>query len=181
MMALAMLSSASLALPSIEEVQAEVRRNYAQAENLMREVIRARPGSAKARYIYAEIPAHNQRLDQAAQEAQEAREAREAQQIARDLNFPQPDEFRTFEQLLAYEQRTDRSLSSMSSDVERMPALGAQLPSDRSSSLPNWIWRLGAAAVALLLWRTVVAVRRATAMPSAPTPASTTDGDAPRG
>jgi hypothetical protein len=125
----------------------------------MREVVRARQGSAKAHYVYAEILAHNRRFDQAAQEA------REAQQLTPDLNFTQLDKFRAFEQLLAREQRTGRSLSSMSSpSTAWMPALGAQLPSNRNSSLPGWIWWFGAAAIALLLWLTVRAVRQSAAM-----------------
>lgn len=160
MMALAILSFASFALPSIDEVQAEVQRgNYAQAESAMREVVRARPASARAHYVYAEILAHIGRFDQAAQEA------REAQQIAPDLNFTQPEKFRAFEQLLAREQRTGRSLSSMSlPSTAWMPALGAQLPSNRNSSLPGWIWWFGAAVVALMLSLTVRAVRQSAAM-----------------
>ena len=161
MMALAILSFASFALPSIDEVQAEVQRgNYAQAESLMREVVRARPGSAKTHYVYAEILAHNGRFDQA------AREAREARQVAPDLNFTQPDKFRAFEQLLAREQRTGRSLSSMSSPLTAwMPAPGVRPPAHRNSSLPGWTGWLAAAAVALLLWLTVRAVRQSAAMP----------------
>jgi len=162
MVALAILSFASFALPSIDEVQAEVQRgNYVQAESLMREVVRARPGSAKAHYVYAEILAHNRHFDQAAQEAREAR------RVAPDLNFTQPDKFRAFEQLLAREQRTGRSLSSMSSpSTAWMQALGERPPANRNSSLPGWIGWLAAAAVALLLWLTVRAVRQSAAMPA---------------
>ena len=62
------------AAPTVDAVQAEVQRgNYAQAETMMQEVVNARPGSAKAHYIYAEILAHNKRFDEAAKQAASAR------------------------------------------------------------------------------------------------------------
>jgi hypothetical protein len=61
---------ASFALPSLDEVQAEVQRgDYAQAESAMREVVKARPDSVKAHSVHAGILAHNRRFDQAAQKA----------------------------------------------------------------------------------------------------------------
>jgi Flp pilus assembly protein TadD len=60
--------------PSTQEVEAQVRQgNYAQAETMMREVVAARPDSARAHHVYAEILAHNRNLAQAAEEAQRAR------------------------------------------------------------------------------------------------------------
>ena len=47
------------ALPTLQEVETEVHAGrYAQAEAMMREVVDAKPGSAKAHYVYAEILAH---------------------------------------------------------------------------------------------------------------------------
>jgi hypothetical protein len=158
MTGLAMLSFASIALPSIDEVHAEVQRgNYAQAESAIREVVRARPGSALAHCVNAEILAHDRRFDQATQEAR---------QIAPDLNFIQPDRFRAFEQPQAREQRTGRALTSMwSPSTAGMPALGRQPPANRNSSLPGWFWPLGGAAIALLLWETVRTMRQFATMP----------------
>lgn len=163
-LALAMLSFTAFALPSLDEVQAEVRRgNYAQAEASMREVVKDRPGSARAHYVYAEILAHNQRYDRAAQEVREAR------QLAPDLNFTQPDEFRAFEALLARERRTSRPLSSMWSPANAWtPALDRPLAPARDTGIPAWLWVLSGAAVLLLLWRTAAVVSRAMATPANP-------------
>ena len=46
---------------------------YSQAEGMMREVVDAKPGSAKAHYIYAEILAHSGSFSKAAEEAGNAR------------------------------------------------------------------------------------------------------------
>jgi len=66
--ALAGLSVLAWALPTLQQVEAEVGRgNYAQAESMMREVVAAKPGSARAHYIYAEILAHQGKLALAAE------------------------------------------------------------------------------------------------------------------
>ena len=53
---LAALSAVAWALPTAQEVQAEVQQGrYARAEEMMREVVAAKPDSAKAHYVYAEI------------------------------------------------------------------------------------------------------------------------------
>ena len=157
MVALAVLSVAAFALPSVDAVQAEVQRgNFTQAESMMREVVAAKPGSAKAHYIYAEILAHNHRFDQA------ALEARLARQIDPDLRFTQPDKFRAFEQLLEREQRAAKSLSTAPATLA--PAPRAQPPVERSSGLPGWVWGLGFAVIAVLLWRMFSARRQAAAI-----------------
>ena len=48
-MSLALAAAASFALPTVEDVQAEVAKGrYVQAEEMMREVVAARPTSARA-------------------------------------------------------------------------------------------------------------------------------------
>jgi tetratricopeptide (TPR) repeat protein len=64
----------ALALPTLAEVEAEVRASrYSQAEAMMAEVVQAKPASAKARYIYAEILAHNRQYEAATTQLREAR------------------------------------------------------------------------------------------------------------
>ena len=71
----ALVSALAWALPTIQQVEAELRQgNYAQAESMMNEVVTARPGSARAHYVYAEILAHNRNFAKAADEAQRARQ-----------------------------------------------------------------------------------------------------------
>jgi len=158
MLALLVLSVAVFALPSVEAVQNEVQQgHYAQAESMMREVVTAKPNSAKAHYIYAEILAHNGRFAQAAQETRLAR------QLDPQIGFTQPDKFRSFEQLLEREQSTARSPAAPST-VQRAPAPVA--PVQRSSSgLPGWAWGLGFAVIAVLVWRLLSARRQAAAAP----------------
>ncbi|HTJ07901.1 MAG TPA: tetratricopeptide repeat protein, partial [Caldimonas sp.] len=71
---LAAFAAVAWALPTLQEVETEVQAGrYAQAETMMREVVDAKPGSAKAHYIYAEILAHQGKVALAAAEAQKAR------------------------------------------------------------------------------------------------------------
>ena len=58
-MALGGVAVLAWALPTQQQVEAEVGQgNYAEAESMMREVVAARPDSARAHYVYAEILAH---------------------------------------------------------------------------------------------------------------------------
>ena len=73
--ALASLSLLAWSLPTLQQVEAEVRQgHYTQAESMMREVVAARPDSARAHYIYAEILAHDGKTALALEEAKAARQ-----------------------------------------------------------------------------------------------------------
>lgn len=160
---LAFAAAGAWAVPSVDAVQAEVQRgNYAQAETLMREVVAAKPESAKAHYILAEVLAHNRRFDEAAQEA------RKAQQIDPQLRFTQPQKFRDFEQLLEREKAHTKAISSAPLNPAPAPrAVPAQpAPQAGSSGLPGWLWGVGFAVVAVLLWRMIAARRQASAGPA---------------
>ena len=61
---------------------------------MMREVVAAKPGSAKAHYVYAEILAHDGKIALAAEEAQKAR------LLDPDVKFTDPEKFRSFEAAL---------------------------------------------------------------------------------
>lgn len=162
---LALGSVAGFALPSVEAVQAELQQgHYAQAEGMLREVVQAKPGSAKAHYVYAEVLAHNGRFEMA------AAEARLAQQIEPDLHFTQPEKFRAFEQLLEREQRVASSPGTLAQ---------AGAPSQRSSGVPGWVWGLGFAGLAVLIWRLMVVRSQGPVAMPAPAAAGYPPGYAP--
>lgn len=141
-MSLVFLASVAHALPTLADVEAEVQKgNYVQAQSMMHEVVTAKPGSAKAHYVYAEVLAHNDDFAQASQEAALAK------QIDPALKFTQPEKFNAFEQLLEREkQRAARvpravsSLDSLSRAVPTLPAVPVQAQlrpaEERSSGLP---------------------------------------------
>jgi hypothetical protein len=162
--ALAALNFAAFALPNIATVQTEISQgHYAQAETMMREVVAAKPGSAKAHYVYAEILAHERRFVLAAEEAASAK------RLDPLLHFTQPDKFNAFTQLLDREQASARRVST----PERAAATAlvtapapAQAQARRESSdspasngggtgsgTPGWVWGLGGAGLAFAAWR----------------------------
>ena len=159
---LAVLLPFAWALPSEPEVEAQVRGgHYAQAESMMQEVVAAKPQSAKAHYIYAEILAHNARFTQAA--AEEAR----ARAIDPSLKFSDPAKVRAFDELLDREQRRVHSdgtpLGGLAGSVA--PATATPIAPQRqamadqvetrsaSPGLPRWVWLLGLIALAVVAWR----------------------------
>ncbi len=158
--ALAGLAFSALALPTVDEVQAEVAKgNYTHAEQMMREVVADKPGSARAHYIYAEILAHDKRFDLAAEQAARAKS------IDPGLKFTQPEKFRAFEQLLEREQAAARRPAV--TERAAVPAFRepAALPVERSSGVPGWVWGLGLAAVAFVAWRVLSTRRQAAPAP----------------
>ncbi len=158
---MAFAASAAFALPTVAEVQAEVQKgNYAQAQTMMREVVTAKPGSAKAHYIYAEILAHNARFDEAAQET------RLAKQLDPAIKFTQADKFRAFEQMLDREQQNARAKAAASAVTKPVDLGPTTLPQTRSDAaprqqvearqaggVPGWAWGLGIAVIAFFGWR----------------------------
>ena len=163
--ALAACCLAAQALPTLDAVQAEVQRgNYAQAETMMQEVVAAKPGSAKAHYIYAEILAHNRRFDLAASQAARAREADPT------LKFADAAKFQAFESLLQREQQAaaaPRALSNAPLNVPSARPMARQAPApEPASGIPSWVWVIGLAGVGFVVWRMVSGRRQATAMGS---------------
>jgi hypothetical protein len=177
--AFAAFSCAAHALPTVADVQAEVQRgNFTQAQSMMREVVQARPKSAKAHYIYAEILARNGKFDDA------SREAAQARQLDPAIKFTQAEKFRSFEQAVnRAKQRADASaapspamptpstgtttLSNLgpSSSQVATPALRepvqAQAPIDRApplgesrgSGVPGWLLPVGLVVLLFVGWR----------------------------
>ena len=73
---LALLSTlwmgAAHALPTVDQVQAAAKSgDYAGAEKMVREVVAARPDSARAHYVLAEILAHERKFGEAATDPKE--------------------------------------------------------------------------------------------------------------
>ncbi len=144
MSTLALSSLWAMALPTVDEVQAEVRQGrYAQAEVMMKEVVTAKPGSAKGRYVYAEILAHNGKRDQALQEVKLAR------QLDPAISFTEPEKFRSFEQSL------QRGNGAASPSAMNAPTVFGKSSPAASSGVPAWLWGVGGLAVAMLVWRMV--------------------------
>jgi hypothetical protein len=153
-----MLSAAALALPSIDEVQSEVRQGrWAHAEEMMREVVAAKPGSARAHYVYAEILAHDGRFDLAREEAAQAR------QLDPAIKFTDASKFAAFERLLEREQAAARrpAATVATPALAPVPAPTPAAPAAASSGLPGWVWAVGLALVGWLGWRMFAARRQA--------------------
>ncbi|CAN5362780.1 hypothetical protein BH11PSE9_BH11PSE9_27270 [soil metagenome] len=159
---MALAATAAFALPTVADVQAEVQKgNYTQAQTMMREVVTAKPGSAKAHYIYAEILAHNARFDEAAQETKLAK------QLDPAIKFTQADKFRAFEQMLDREQQSARAKAAAPTAVKPVDLGPTTLPQTRSDAaarqqqieprqsggVPGWAWGLGIAAIVFFGWR----------------------------
>jgi len=145
--ALALASALAFALPSTEDVQAAIRAgNYSQADVMMHEVVAAKPQSAKAHYVYAEILAHEGRFADAAGQARTARELDPA------IGFTDPARFRSFEQEL---QRAQGQAGSPQVIDETAPPPRAA-PARASGGVPGWVWAAGFAVVAFLVLRAVM-------------------------
>lgn len=158
MFALMMASALAWALPSEAEIQAQVKAGqYEQAEKSMAEVVAAKPDSAKAHYVYAQILAHQRRFDEAAQQAAKARTLDPA------LHFTQPDKFKAFEALLQREQHPSAARPAASPgaaltplpDSRPAPATAPPPAVPERGGVPGWVWGAGFAVLALVLWRAV--------------------------
>lgn len=156
--ALAVVSVVALALPSVEAVRAEAQRgHWAQAETMMQEVVSARPGSARAHYVYAEILAHNRRFEQAAAEAARAR------RIDPSIAFTDPAEFAAFEKALERQSSAARASTTAPAPATRVSPVAAA--PEASAAVPTWAWVLGLAAVAAIVFVVVSRRRQATIAP----------------
>ena len=152
--AAALWSASALALPSVNDVQAAVKAgDFPKAETMMQEVVADKPQSAKAHYLYAEILAHDAKFSDAAAQARQARQLDPALSFTND-----PEKFRSFERLLEREQAGPGAAAqgvpqaAAPARVNMAPAVPRQAP---SSGVPGWIWVVGLAVVAFLIFRAV--------------------------
>ena len=166
-LSLLMAHAAGFALPTLDAVQAEIKRgHYTQAEDMMREVVTAKPGSAKARYVYAELLAHDRHFNQAAEEAGLAR------RLDPDLRFTQPEKFNAFVRLLEREQGT---ASPVDRAAPALPSAPTPVQARPVTGVPGWAWGAGLLALALLAWRALGIGRQGQAS-GAVAPGSTSHG-----
>lgn len=148
----ALFMSVAQALPSVDEVQAATRRgDYPAAEQMMREVIAAKPGSAKGHYVLAEILAHQRQFTEALEQARKARSLDPA------IKFTDPARFEAFEQLLEREHRAQSASaqSSLGSGGAVAPPVQRQVQpaapvQQASGGVPVWVV-LGGAVVFILV------------------------------
>ena len=143
----ALLAFAALvawALPTLDQVENEVRLGHlTNAESMMREVVAAKPGSARAHYVYAEVLARNGDFAAAREQTRLAR------QIDPQITFTDPARFAGFESLLARESAgpTARAAGNDGAlGVGRNAEAGAR-------GMPGWVWGALLAIAAVLLWR----------------------------
>ena len=171
-LALAFVAVGSIAhaVPTVAEVQAEVQKgNFTQAQSMLREVVIAKPGSAKAHYLYAEILAHNSKF------AEAAREVAEAKRLDPALKFTDAAKFDAFEQLLQREQRNEAQRASRNTgnagnagnsnaalNSSSRPTQVAQRAPEPASGMPSWVLPVGLAILAVIGWR-MYSKRRAAA------------------
>lgn len=125
------------ALPNVDEVQAAAQRgDYAGAEKMMREVVAAKPDSARAHYVLAEILAHQRQFSEASEHARRARSLDPA------IKFTDAAKFSAFEQLLQREQAaTSKALTPAA--VAPAPPPRAVPAEPSGSGVPVWLLVVG--------------------------------------
>ena len=142
---------AAQALPNVDEVQAATQRgDYAGAEKMMREVIAAKPGSARAHYVLAEILAHERQFKEAAEHAGRARALDPA------IKFTDPAKFNEFEQLLQRQQAARASTAPAPALTEAAPpprALPAPQAAASGGGVPVWLLVVGVVVFIALAMR----------------------------
>ena len=153
------VSSLVLALPTPKDIEASVQAGqFDRAETQLREVIKARPTSAKAHYELGQVLARQGRFIEAEQSLNEARKLEPSLKFASSAQ--------QFNDLLA-------KVTAKTAAPAKTPAVAAQvapvaptatLPSRPEPSTPWGLILLGAAGVALV----VVLVRRSAAAKAAP-------------
>lgn len=140
--------------PSIKDVQAATQRgDYAAAEKMTREVIAARPDSAKAHYVLAEILAHERKFSEAATHVQRARGIDPA------IKFADPARFSAFEQLLQREQAAEARPAGVPAAITPAAVPARAAPEERGSGggVPVWVLIVGAG---LFIWLAASWMRR---------------------
>lgn len=151
---LALLSTlwmgAAQALPTVDQVQAAAKSgDYAGAEKMMREVVAAKPDSARAHYVLAELLAHQRQFDEAAEHARRARALDPA------IKFTDPAKFSAFEQALQRQQAAAAKATAPAA-LEPTPAAPRTAPVEQryepapSSGGGVPVWLLGVGAIAFV-------------------------------
>ena len=146
--ALVLFTSLAWALPTVQQVEAEVKQGrFTQAETMMAEVVAAKPQSAKAHYLYAELLAHNANFTKASEQAALAKS------LDPKIGFTDPARFEAFQKTLQREldpvprERTTSVPAPARVAAERV----AQAP-PASSGIPGWVWFGGLMLIGMALW-----------------------------
>ena len=152
--AAALWSAAAFALPTSNEVQAAVKAgDFPKAESMMQEVVAAKPQSAKAHYLYAEILAHDAKFSDATAQARQARTLDPALSFTTD-----PEKFKSFERLLEREQAGPAVTPQVQAPTTHVTPAPPVVPQQAASSgIPGWIWVGG---IGLLLFFVIRAISR---------------------
>lgn len=149
-----LMSSLAFALPTEQQVQDAVRGGqYTQAESMMAEVVGAKPNSAKAHYVYAELLAHNGNIGRASEEAAKAR------QLDPNIGFTDAAKFRTFEDEL---QRAQNAPQSRARAVPTNTGGEMRTSAPSGGGMPSWIWLVALVVIGVMLWRGFMRSRAAT-------------------
>ena len=144
-------SATAFALPSANDVQAAVKSgDYPKAETMMQEVVAAKPQSAKAHYLYAEILAHDAKFTDAAAQARRARELDPALSFTTD-----PEKFKSFERLLEREQAGPAVTPQATVPATRVNTAPVVPQQAASSGIPGWVWVGGFAILAFVIFRAI--------------------------
>ncbi len=126
------------ALPNVDEVQAATQRgDYAGAEKMMREVLAAKPDSARAHYVLAEILAHERKFGEAREHASRARTLDPA------VKFTDPAKFQDFERLLERQAGTARSADRTAVTPAAPPPRAAPAERSEGGGVPVWLLVVG--------------------------------------
>ncbi|MEO6279925.1 tetratricopeptide repeat protein [Roseateles sp.] len=149
LLCLALLSTlwmgAAQALPTVDQVQAAAKSgDYARAEKMMREVVTAKPDSARAHYVLAELLAHQKQFDEAAEHTRRARALDPA------IKFADAAKFSAFEQALQRQQAA-AAKATVPAALEPVPPALRDAPVERVERAGSFggvpIWLLVAGAI----------------------------------
>lgn len=139
-----------LALPAPHDIeQAVAKGQLPQAEHMLREVIAAKPASARAQYELAQVLAREGQYSEALQAIHLARE------IDPTLKFAQsPEKFNTVSHAIEQQASVPTAVKTPPPTTQLMA-----MHTQSASSQPAWLWPVlltgGFALLALLFWRRV--------------------------
>lgn len=143
LLCLALLSSLWLgtahALPTVSEVQSAVQRgDYPAAEKMMREVVAAKPDSARGHYVLAEILAHQRQFKEAVEQVGRAKALDPA------IKFTDPTKFAAFEHQLQREQAAEAKPPVPAAVNVPPPVRAVPVEQSRGGGVPVWLLVAGA-------------------------------------
>jgi len=117
-----LLANLLMAIPTNEEVNSAIKEgNYSKAETMIREVISAKPQSAKAHYYLAQVLAHESKF------AEAKNELNEAKKIDSSLKFGDPTKVVDFENKLLSALHKSTATSS-SKQIVQSPTQSPNIP-----------------------------------------------------